>query len=38
MALAITPGLAPGEKPLKDYRFIRGLDYHIYGDQAARSY
>jgi hypothetical protein len=32
LAIALVPALA--EKPLKDYSFIRGVNYGMYGDQA----
>lgn len=32
--LALAIGTAHGEKPLKDYGFIRGVNYGMYGDQA----
>ncbi len=34
IALALTAGTARGEKPLKDYSFIRGVNYGMYADQA----
>ncbi len=34
LAIAISAGTARGEKPLKDYSFIRGVNYGMYGDQA----
>ncbi len=32
LAIAVAPALA--EKPLKDYSFIRGVNYGMMGDQA----
>ena len=32
LAMAVVPALA--EKPLKDYSFIRGVNYGMNGDQA----
>ena len=34
IALVLSVELAHAEKPLKDYSFIRGVHYGIYGDQA----
>ncbi len=34
LALAVTAGTARGEKPLKDYSFIRGVNFGMYGGQA----
>jgi hypothetical protein len=34
IVLAITMGTAWGEKPLKDYSFVRGVNYGMYSDQA----
>jgi hypothetical protein len=34
IGLAVTVGMARAEKPLKDYGFVRGVNYGMYGDQA----
>lgn len=34
IVLAAAMGLAHGEKPLKDYSAIRGVNYEVYGDHA----
>jgi hypothetical protein len=34
IGLAMTVEIARAEKPLKDYSFIRGVNYGMYGDQA----
>jgi hypothetical protein len=34
LVLAVAVGGARAEKPLKDYSFIRGVNYGMYGDQA----
>ena len=34
IVLAVAVGPAWAEKPLKDYSFIRGVNYGMYGDQA----
>jgi endo-1,4-beta-mannosidase len=34
ITFVLTASLARAEKPLKDYSFIRGVNYGMYGDQA----
>lgn len=34
ISLAVTAATARAEKPLKDYSFVRGVNYGMYGDQA----
>jgi hypothetical protein len=34
IALTVAVGQAPAEKPLRDYSFIRGVNYGMMGDQA----